>query len=70
MNPTKTIKAEITDVINGLGIVRCEEKKVNWRGELYGHTLVWYDVCADEGYGDIIESFKLCTQAILFARAY
>lgn len=68
--PTKTIKWEITDVINGLGIVRCECKKVNWKGELYGHTQVWYDVCLDEGYGDCIESFKLATNAIYFAREH
>lgn len=58
MKNIKTLKAGLVETVNGFGIVRCEEKEVNMYDELVGHKKVWYDVCLDNGEGDIIESFK------------
>lgn len=56
--------------INSLGIFRCAEKDLNFEGAPYGHTIVWYDVCADNGEGDIIDSFKTLSSAEKFAREW
>lgn len=64
----RTLKTEKVAEIWGLGIIRCEEKKVTADGEVYGQKNVWYDVCLDNGNGDIIESFKTKKAAEKFAR--
>lgn len=68
MKEYKTIRSEIAETVSGLGIVRCEERAKNLNGELHGQTLVWYDVCADNGTGDILESFKRLSDARRYAK--
>lgn len=68
MTKTMTLEAKKVAELNGLGIIRCEEKKVNLDGMTYGHVNVWYDVCLDNGEGDMIESFKTLNAAKKFAR--
>lgn len=68
MTKTMTMGAKKVAELNGFGIIRCEEKKVNVDGETYGQMNVWYDVCLDNGDGDIIESFKTLNAAKKFAR--
>lgn len=70
MTRIKTLNSKVMCVINGLGIIRCEEKKVDYDGNVYGQNHVWYDVCLDNGEGDIIESFKKLADAKKFARGY
>lgn len=69
-HPTKTLKSTILEVKDGLAIIRCEEKKVDWEGNLHGQKIVWYDVCQDEGEGDTIESFKTLAAAKKFLAEY
>ena len=49
----RLISQELIETLSPLGIVRTVEK--NW----YDETIVWYDVCADDGHGAIIKSFKV-----------
>ena len=63
MRKFRTVAAKVIDKINGLGIVRCEEYLVNQDDKLVGHKKVWYDVCLDNGEGDIIDSFKTAKAA-------
>ena len=67
---TKCLKAELKKIVNGYGIVRCEEKKSKdfFGDKLYGQTLVFYDVCLEEGKGDCIETFKTMKAAEKFCR--
>ena len=70
MSTTVTLAHSDVGVVNGLGIVRCVEKKQNDDGKIHGHAEVWYDVCLEESFGDIIESFKRKSQAVAFAKNY
>lgn len=69
MKDFKTLSAALIETVNGFGIVRCEEKEVNSYGELVGHKKVWYDVCDDNGEGDILESYKTLKAARNAAKA-
>lgn len=70
MTYTKTLNSKLMSIINGLGVIRCEEKRVDWNGKTYGHAIVWYDVCEENGEGDTIESFKTLKSAEKFALEY
>lgn len=50
--------SNLAKVVGVMGIVRTTERKVDFDGNLYGHEIVWYDVCLDEGHGMIVNSFK------------
>lgn len=63
MRKFKTVAASVIEKVNGLGIVRCEEYLVDQDEKLVGHKKVWYDVCLDNGEGDIIDSFKTAKAA-------
>lgn len=36
---------------------------------MYGQLRVWYDVCDDNGEGDILESFKRLADARRYAKS-
>ena len=63
MRKFRTVAATIVETVNGLGIVRCEEYLVNQNDKLIGHKRVWFDVCRNNGEGDIIESRKTLSAA-------
>lgn len=54
---------QLVKVVGVMGIVRTVEKKVDFDGKPYGHEIVWYDVCLEEGAGMIVHSFKRCRDA-------
>ncbi len=66
MLKTVCTKAEIKKIVNGYGIERAEERRVDFDGNQYGRTLVFYGVCLEEGRGDMIESFKTMAEAERF----
>ena len=68
MTRTKTVKTAIVKKVNGYGISRVEERKVDLDDNLYGQILVFYDVCLEEGEGDCIESFKTMKAAEKYCR--
>ena len=70
MRKYRTVAAKVIETVNGLGIVRCEEYLVNHNDKLVGHKNVWYDICLDNGEGDIIESFKTSKAARAAAKKY
>lgn len=71
MKEFKTLDASLEKTINGLGIIRCEEKEVDEEtGKVCGHTRVWYDICLDCGEGDIIDSRKTLEEATRLAKQY
>ena len=59
---------EIVDTINKYTIIKTKEKHLDYMGTLYGHTEVQYDVCLDNGDGDIVASFKTVKQARKWAK--
>lgn len=68
MEKYKLLTSELKATINGLNIIRCEEKRVNYMEETFGQTCVWYDVCdCDE---NLLESFKTLVEAKKFAKQY
>lgn len=70
MVKTKTLNSKFVELVNDLGIFRCEEKKVDCDGNTYGQTMVWYEVCVDDGEGDCIECFKTLRAARRYAEKY
>ena len=59
---------EIVDTINKYTIIKTKEKHLDYMGTLYGRTEVWYDVCLDNGDGDIVASFKTVKEARKWAK--
>ena len=59
---------EIVDTINKCTIIKTKEKHLDYMGTLYGHTEVWYDVCLDNGEGDVVASFKTVKEARKWAK--
>lgn len=59
---------EIVDTINKYTIIKMKEKSLDYMGTPYGHTEVWYDVCLDNGDGDIVSSFKTVKEARKWAK--
>ncbi len=70
MEKAKTLNSKVVEIVNDLAIIRFEEKKVDYDGNVYGHTLVWYEVCVDRGEGDTIECFKTLRAAKKYAEEY
>ena len=69
-NKYRTVSADIIFRAKGLGIVKCKQRREDIDSNLVGHTQVWYDICQDNGDGDIIESKKTLAQAITFINNY
>jgi len=58
MGKTVCLDTQLVKVVGPFGIVKTTEKKIDFDGEPYGHAIVWYDVCLEEGAGMIVHSFK------------
>ena len=57
------LEIKIVDILGEYGIVRCKERYLDCYGKPFGCIYTWYDVCLEEGGGDIIESFKTLKEA-------
>lgn len=51
------ISSEIVETIGEYTIVKTKERMVDVNGKPYGRIHVWFDVCLDNGNGDIVASF-------------
>ena len=69
MRNFRTVATSVIETVNGFGIVRCEEYRETYDGKLVGHKQVWYDICEDNGEGDIIDSYKTLKAARNAAKA-
>lgn len=70
MVEAKIFSSKVVELVNDLGIVRCEEKLADCDRNPYGQAMVWYDVCQNNGEGDIIESFTTLEAARRYAEKY
>lgn len=59
----KTIK-----IIGEYGIVKCKERFFCDSGKPASHVITIYDVCLDEGNGDIVASFSTSREAKKWAK--
>ena len=57
MEERELISSEIVETIGEYTIVKTKEKMVDVNGKPYGPICVWYDVCLDNGDGDIVASY-------------
>lgn len=57
------LEIKLVAIIGEYEIQRCKERFLDCNGKPYGKIHTWYDVCLEEGCGDIIESFKTLKEA-------
>lgn len=50
------------------GIVKCKEGWIRNNGKPFGRIEIWYDVCLEQGDGDIVASFKTIKEARQFIK--
>lgn len=62
------LEIKLVDVIGEYGIQRCKERFLDYNGKPFGCIYTWYDVCLEEGCGDMIESFKTLKEARKWAK--
>lgn len=58
----EVISNEVIYYIEGYAIVKSKERILDENGKPFG-MVVWYDICADSGEGDIVASFKTLKEA-------
>lgn len=54
----KKLNSQIIQNVGEYGIVRSIEQTYLDNGNKIGGKAIWYDICLDKGYGDIIYSCK------------
>lgn len=52
------ISSKIIETIGEYTIVKIKERMLDENGKPYGRIQTWYDICLDNGDGDIVASFK------------
>lgn len=62
------IEIKVVAIINNYGIQRCKERYLDVDGKPFGRIHTWFDVCEDQGNGDIVESFKTLREAKKWAK--
>lgn len=62
------LEIKLINIIGGYGIVKCKERYLDYYGKPFSRIRTWYDVCLEEGCGDIIESFKTLKEARKWAK--
>lgn len=68
MKKRKLIGLEIVETIGEYIIVKTKEKMVDVNGKPYGRIHVWYDICLDNGNGDIVASYDNIESARKWAK--
>lgn len=63
----KVVNAELKEIIGEYGIVRVKEQTVWYNGKVFGSTIM-YDVCLEQGEGDIVASFSKIKDAKKWAK--
>ena len=57
MKERELISSEIVETIGEYTIVKTKERMVDANGRPYGPILTWYDICLNNGNGDIVASY-------------
>ena len=63
----KIVNAELKEIIGEYGIVKVKEQTVWNNGKVFGSTIT-YDVCLEQGEGDIVASFSKIKDAKKWAK--
>lgn len=58
MEERELISSEIVETIGEYTIVKTKERIVNANNIPYGGIQTWYDICLDNGDGDIVASYN------------
>lgn len=63
----RVINSELKEVIGEYGIVKVKEQTIWSNGKVCGSTII-YDVCLEQGEGDIVASFRKIKDAKKWAK--
>lgn len=58
----RVVNSELKEVIGEYGIVKVKEQTIWNNGKVFGSTIT-YDVCLEQGEGDIVASFSKFSDA-------
>ena len=59
----KKIFSAVVEKNGEYGIIKCKEGWILSNGKSFGRIETWYDVCLEQGEGDIVSSFKTIEEA-------
>ena len=62
------IEIKIVAIVGEYGIQKCKERYLDYEGKPYGRIHTWFDVCLENGNGDIVESFRTLIEAKKWAK--
>ena len=62
------LEHKLIQKIGKYGIVKVKEQQYLYDGTKFDKTYTWYDVCLDEGEGDIVVSFSVLKTARKWAK--
>ena len=63
----KVVNSELKEVIGEYGVMKVKEQTIWNNGKVFGSTIM-YDVCLEQGEGDIVASFKKICEARKWAK--
>lgn len=64
----KLLSAEIIEIIGEFTIIKTKERTLDENGKQYGRTHTWYDICLDNGNGDLVASYDNIKSARKWAK--
>jgi hypothetical protein len=64
----KILDIKLVDTVGEYGIVKSKEELLFDSGKSFGARETWYDVCLDNGDGDIVSSFTTLKDARQWAK--
>ena len=62
------IEIKVIAIIGEYGIQKCKERYLDIYGKPFGRICTWFDVCLEQGNGDIVESFRSLREAKRWAK--
>lgn len=62
------LSCDIVAIVGEYGIQKTRERMVDSEGKPFGKVVTWYDVCIEQGNGDMVESFKTLKEARKWAK--
>lgn len=63
----KVVNSELKETIGEYGIVKVKEQTIWDNGKVFGSKII-YDVCLEQGEGDIVASFSKISEAKKWAK--
>lgn len=64
---TRIVEANVIAIIGEYGIAKVKEETLSYSGKVLSHQ-TFYDVCLEQGEGDIVVSFKKINEAKKWAK--